>query len=250
MTGKMFDSVTAGAIPAHAEIVGGYLDGLYKWSTAAWAMFPNAQKVGIVVKASSNMGQVLDVETGDATPADAPGWVQMRRADNQVRPTVYMNASTWPAVRTQFQTRHIPEPDYWVAQYDGNPAIPPGAVAKQYLGYPNGGSPGNYDVSSTDGIWPGIPPVPTPPPVETDVTKHVLFVGKNPAGTSATFESDGSTYRWLQTQADLDGFIFVAQTDFGYTPAYHDGGKPVALYAPFGCPRDHATAAFVGATFP
>jgi len=191
----MYDSVTPSAIPADAPIVAGYQDGIYRWPTNAWLMFPKALHVGIVVKASSNAGQVLDVETGDALPSEAPGWVTMRRAAGQIRPTVYMNASTWPAVRAAFVAAKVPEPDYWVAKYDGNPALPPGAVAKQYLGYPGGGSPGAYDVSSTDGVWPN----PVPPPVLPEVLEDMGYACVIAGGVLHVFgEVNGVAYHWFQ----------------------------------------------------
>lgn len=39
MTRTMYDSTNPGAIPASAALVAGYVDGLYRWSDAAWARF-------------------------------------------------------------------------------------------------------------------------------------------------------------------------------------------------------------------
>lgn len=141
----MYDSVTATAIPTNAAVVAGYVDGAYAWSKADWARFPESVKVRIAVFARTNDGHVLDVENGDATPAQAPGWVRMRRAAG-LDPIVYCNASTWPSVISAFSSAGIAGPHYWIAQYDGNPAIPSGAVAKQYNDPP--GSGGEYDISN------------------------------------------------------------------------------------------------------
>ena len=84
----MFDSVTARNIPTTAKMVAGYVDGLYKWTTADWARFPHAVKVRIACFGRTNDGQVLDVEDGNATPTQAPVWVMMRRVKG-VDPTVY-----------------------------------------------------------------------------------------------------------------------------------------------------------------
>lgn len=154
----MYDSVDSSKIPANAAIVAGYVDGHYAWTPLDWARFPNVQHVRIAVFASTDDGMVLDVETGDATPSQAPGWVTMRRKAG-IRPCVYMNASTWPLVQTSFASAHVSPPDYWVAQYDNNPAIPPGAVAKQYQ------STAAYDISSTLDTWPSPPPA---PPIHTE----------------------------------------------------------------------------------
>jgi hypothetical protein len=149
----MYDAVTAANIPADAGMVAGYIDKikLEPWSAADWERFPRATKVTIVKKAGTNAGHVLDVEPGDATPAEAPGWVRMRRAAG-ADPTIYCNLSTWPSVRAAFSDAGVAQPHYWIARYDGDPAIPDGAVAKQYLGNV---APG-YDVSSVLDYWPGV----------------------------------------------------------------------------------------------
>jgi hypothetical protein len=145
----MYDAVTVANIPAGASMVAGYVDGTYANMAAMTARFPNAVHVPIAVRASTNAGLVLDVETGDATPAQSVGWVVMRRAAG-VDPSVYCNTSTWPAVKAAFSSAGVAPPHYWVAQYDGNPTVPAGAVAKQYS------NPGPYDVSSVADVWPGV----------------------------------------------------------------------------------------------
>lgn len=156
----MYDAVTARNILGHdetPEMVAGYVDRikLAPWTDADWALFPGAVKVEIVKKASSNFGDVLDVEPGDATPSEAPGWVKMRRAAG-ADPTVYMNASTWPAVRAEFARQQVAPPHYWVAKYDKDPAWPAGwaelgCVAKQHTGDFRG-----VDISSVADFWPGV----------------------------------------------------------------------------------------------
>lgn len=153
----MYDSVTPTAIPRDAEIVAGYLPpSRYAWSAAEWRLFPRAVKVRIAIFASVNDGHVLDVEPGDATPAQAPGWVRMRRAAG-VDPTVYCNASTWPAVRAEFRRQRVREPHYWIAKYDNVARLPAGAVAKQYANPPVHGR-GHFDLSVVADYWPGVDP--------------------------------------------------------------------------------------------
>jgi hypothetical protein len=154
----MYDAVTARNIPRDARMVAGYIDKikLEPWTAADWALFPNAVKVTIVKKASTNAGHVLDVEPGDATPAEAPGWVRMRRAAG-ADPTIYCNLSTWPAVRQAFIDQGVAQPHYWVAKYDNNPAwgagwAALGCVAKQYAG----DVPPGIDLSSVADFWPGV----------------------------------------------------------------------------------------------
>lgn len=152
----MYDAVTASNIPRNAQMVAGYSDTIKipQWTQADWNLFPNAVKVSIVKKASSNWGHVLDVEVGDATPAQAPGWVQARRVDGG-DPTIYCNESTWPAVEQAFSNAGVARPHYWIAKYDGVASLPlawinRGAVAKQY------NDPGPYDLSIVMDFWPGV----------------------------------------------------------------------------------------------
>jgi hypothetical protein len=170
----MYDAVTAANIPRSAAIVAGYVDKirLEPWSMADWDRFPTAVKVTIVKKTSTNDGHVLDVEIGDATPAEAPGWVKMRRGAG-ADPTVYCNSSTWPAVRAAFAAAKVAEPHYWIARYDGDPTIPAGAVAKQYRGDV---APG-YDVSSVADYWPGVDN-PQEEEMQLGDTVHLWTAGK------------------------------------------------------------------------
>ena len=153
----MYDAVATANVPASATLVAAYGDGYWNNIAAYRARFPHAQIVEIAVSANDDLGVVLDVENGDATPAQAPGWVVKRRAAGVV-PTVYCNASTWAAVKAAFTAAKVAEPEWWIADYDGNPTIETGAVAKQYS------SPGPYDLSAVAAYWPGVDPTP-----ETDV---------------------------------------------------------------------------------
>lgn len=156
VTRTMYDGVNASRLPANAQLVAGYVDGLYAWSAADWARFPTSVKVRIAVFSSTNDGEVLDVEPGNATPAESVDWVLMRRGAG-VDPTVYMNTSTWPTVRAAFNARRVTEPHYWVAQYDGVATLPAGAIAKQYFNDNQAG----YDLSVVADFWPGVDPTPS-----------------------------------------------------------------------------------------
>jgi hypothetical protein len=151
----MYDAVDASRIPANAEMVAGYVDTIRipQWTDADWARFPNAVKVEIVKKATSNKGHVLDVEVGDATPAEAPGWVRMRRNSGLATPTIYCSLSAWRTLLTEFASQGVPEPLWWIAHYDNNPLIPGGAIAIQHTTTPG------YDISAVADYWPGVDPV-------------------------------------------------------------------------------------------
>lgn len=140
----------------HAEIVAGYVDGEYAWSADEWALFPNASKVEISVNAANKTGDVLDVERGDATPAQAHDWIIARRAAGYDRPTIYCSYALVPQVR--LETRELAlgvDYDIWVARWDNvqNPPPMPGPTAtyaaKQYQ------TTTGYDLSVVyDDGWP------------------------------------------------------------------------------------------------
>jgi hypothetical protein len=159
MTRTMYDSIRAANIKrniSNPQMVAGYVDqyDIPKWTTAEWAMFPNAVKVRIAKRATTNDGHILDVEDKLATPAQAPGWVKMRRAAG-ADPSIYVNLFTWPAVIAAFRSQRVAQPPYWIAQYDGKKNFPSRegitAVAKQYLGDTNG-----MDYSIVADHWPGV----------------------------------------------------------------------------------------------
>lgn len=152
MTRTMYDTVTVEDIPPNAEMVAGYIDGIYANIGIMRQKFPHAVIVEIAVNSHTNDGDVLDVETGDATPSEAVLWVKMRRQSG-ADPSVYCNASIWPHVRTAFKSAGVREPHYWIAKWDGIASIPDGAVAKQYK---NAYSGHHYDSSIVADSWPGV----------------------------------------------------------------------------------------------
>ena len=127
----MYDACTPGNIPANAGMVAGYIYGNCAWSMTAWAAFPNAVKVRIATVAWLDDGQVLDVESGDATPALAPGWCVRARARGQI-PTVYCSVAALPSVMAAFAAAKVTPPHYWLAHYGIAPVLLPGSVATQY----------------------------------------------------------------------------------------------------------------------
>lgn len=181
MTRIMYDALSteASTIPADAELVAGYIDAgpvpaAPPWTAETWALFPHAIHVPIATQAATDDGLVLDVEAGDATPEQAPGWVTMRRAAG-AHPTVYCSESAWPDVRAAFAAAIVAEPEWWIAGYPGSVGagqLYPGSVAHQY----GGSAAGTWDVSAVADHWPGVDPDPTPPPPEHGEDAMVTFV--------------------------------------------------------------------------
>ncbi|MHB1472479.1 MAG: hypothetical protein ACYCV4_02450 [Dermatophilaceae bacterium] len=146
----MYDSIRAEAIPVDAKVVAGYVDGLYAWSTEDWARFADVDiRVRIATSVETLDADVLDVEKGDATPADAPAWVEkVRSRAGSYDAMVYCSLSNWDACKKAFADAVVPQPEWWIAEWDGVAELPAGAVAKQYQSTPL------YDLSVIDtGLW-------------------------------------------------------------------------------------------------
>lgn len=213
MTITMYDSVDANSIPLNAPAVAGYVDGLYAWPASGWSRFPGALKVRIAVFATTNDGDVLDCEPGNCTPAQAVDWVLMRRAAGK-DPIVYCNQLSTtvglPAVRLAFQQRGVPDPHYWVANYDGVATIPAGTIGKQYTDNP----PSNpYDTSvMVDSLASIVNNDPAPPPApaedEEDMPQQIESLAQHPTGE----------YSFPFTKGKYHEVAFVAD-DFGDSPA-------------------------------
>lgn len=196
MVRTMYDSTNGFDIPVGAQMVAGYVDGRYRWTQSMWDNHPNAVHVRIAVFADTNDGHVLDVEPGNATPEQSPGWVVMRRTGG-TEPSVYCNAATLPEVRRQFNAQGVPEPHYWIADWDGVAALDPGMVAKQYADDKMLGE--HFDLSVVADFWPGvdsgpIPPAPAPEPPASWGT-YVVVPGDTLSGIAERF---GTTWQELQ----------------------------------------------------
>lgn len=211
MTRTLYDGIAAdvGHIPANAQMVAGYVDGLYAWSAADWARFPHAVKIRIAVFASTNDGHVLDCEPGNqGDPSQAVDWVLMRRAAG-ADPTVYCGRNTWwPTIRADFQARGVPEPHYWVADYsvDRNALVAPApALALQYE------DAGFYDLSIAPDYWPGVDAPPVQPPILPKDIDMILLTGFNGPAVAA-----------------LSGGLLWNVQDGAAVNAYKAAGVPIA----------------------
>ena len=171
MIRTMHDSTTAADIPLGARVVAGYVGGLYHWEAGDWARFPGATQVRIAVALALD-GHVLDVENGDATPDQAPGWIIRQRAAGWDRPTIYCQRSGVMAeviARCEGAGLHLGVHwTLWVADWTGEAHPIPGASVVQYAAPPRSG--GHFDLSVIyDDAWPpkkGPPVPPTPPPAQ------------------------------------------------------------------------------------
>lgn len=176
MTRIMYDGINPSSIPKDAEIVASYVDGKWPNYPQLKTLFPHALHLSIAVDPAHD-AQCLDVERFDATPEQAPAWAARQRKRGNPYPWVYMNSATWSAVRAAFNDQSVPEPLYWVANYDGRPIIPAGAIGKQYRNTPG------YDESV---IADSIPGFDTEDDMTPDQVKAAVIAAlQSPEGTAA-----------------------------------------------------------------
>jgi hypothetical protein len=148
------DSVNpAGLLPGN-QVYAGYGAGTFADMTQIKSRFPGKKYLEITPFVGP--GDCLDVETGDATPADAKPFIEQWNPVNTNKPVIYANMSTMPAVKAALvgilRSRYY----LWVALWDGNPAIPPGYDGKQYA------SVSGYDSNTFDDVMWATEPVTYP----------------------------------------------------------------------------------------
>lgn len=185
-----YDSVDANGIPADATLCFGYINGRveYRSYKPMVARFPHAV-VGSISVDPSTAANVLDIESGDARPDQAPGWVQLSIAAGYTHPMCYMSYSNWPNVITAFAKLGEANPFYWVAKR-GPAVMVPGAIGNQYADM------GPYDVSMFADYIPGLDPKPKPKFKEKEMVLVALATGEP---TDSTFPA-GWVGTWDGTQ--------------------------------------------------
>ena len=130
---QFYDSTTPSAIPAGQQAAV-YSDGAYAAAPAQVAGHPGT--LWIDTNGSNPSANALDVEPGDATPAQAGTWVaqKLTQTPGQVA-IVYTMRSDWPAVQTAvgqlppWMQSHV---RWWIADPTGVPHMVPGASATQW----------------------------------------------------------------------------------------------------------------------
>jgi hypothetical protein len=124
----MYDTIEPSLIPPNPEAVAGYVGGNWPTFNELVTKFPKAKHLSIAVNSAED-AECLDVEAGDASPADVPAWVHRQEARDQRYPVIYASLSTWPQIEAVVGRLQIRR---WVADYDGIAEVPAGYNAKQY----------------------------------------------------------------------------------------------------------------------
>lgn len=191
----MYDATAATAlqIPMSAQMVAGYdtdhsASQSIKWSATLWAMWPNATHVHICGD-GTDVGDVLDIESGAASLDQIVGWLLARHAHTGIWKSLYYSYSLDSDVQTVLRdagldSALIPK---WIAWYNDNASLTDvqsvvGVVAKQYT---NGDA---YDTSIVLDYWPGVDPAPVPPPLPIPEDYDMVGI--------TVFDSSGSVQTW------------------------------------------------------
>lgn len=136
----MYDAVTVANLPAGAAAYAGYVNGLYANIPAIEARFRHRLRrpkiATITIRAQELRAEFLDVENGDATPEQAPGWVLAKLKRGDRRPGLYANRSTMPRLWALLAGAGIRRDQVrlWVADWTEEPHIPAGYDACQWHG--------------------------------------------------------------------------------------------------------------------
>jgi peptidoglycan hydrolase-like protein with peptidoglycan-binding domain len=120
----LYDDTVVSLIPSNATAVAGYVNGLYANLTALRARFPHAHILDIAVTASHD-ATCLDIETGDATNAQAVGWTKRQHARGLKYPILYTSAGNAQALINTLAANGIARSTYrlWSAHYTGRAHI-------------------------------------------------------------------------------------------------------------------------------
>jgi len=179
VTITLYDSIDVSQIPADVTAAAGYLSGRWPTYAALRQRFPHAHLLSIAVNASED-ADVLDVESGDATPAQAIGWVKRQIARKVYRPVIYVQASTMPGLLSALSASGISRSSVrlWSAHYDGPHICGPASC--RYPGVP-----------ACDGTqW-------TPNALGRNLDESLLlddfFATPEPIVTITSWKSDGKT---------------------------------------------------------
>lgn len=169
MTRIMRDSTVISDMPvAGTDIVMAYVNGEFAASPAAVAArFPGVPVAWVDVTGADPAADVLDVETGDATPAAAAGWARLRLALKPgFPPVIYVERANITAVFNAMGADGlVVARDFFtiIATLDGTQQVADmtGVVAVQYAGADRTG--GHYDQSIVyNPAWKAPAPVPAP----------------------------------------------------------------------------------------
>ena len=204
MTRTMYDAIDVNNLPVGGDLYAGYDDGNWPDADAIAKRFPGKEVLRITVSPSDDKGIIGDGPPDNGTWAEWVGWVVRRRAAGE-DPWLNTNQeNNWQAGKDAFRAAGVPEPHWWVANYDGDPTLPAGALMKQYA------SNNSYDTSSCAAYLPGIDPVPVPPkppvpPAPTPEEIEMLIIRTK--GAAPVYGLSGGRFWHIANPDDLQQYI-------------------------------------------
>lgn len=205
MTVVMYDSITLSEIPADAPAVAGYVGGRWPTFPQLAVRWPRAHRLSIAVNASQR-ARCLDIEPGDATPGQAPGWFRSLADSSEGKPVLYSSASTVGPVIATMSAAGIARNRYliWSAHYTYREHI----CAPSVCGYPAADATQwtdkalgrNLDRSLCSDQFFAAAPAPAPAaPSRPAAREDLMAVGLLPDGRFETFVQTSSgevLHRW------------------------------------------------------
>lgn len=130
----MYDAVVVDHIPKDAKAVAGYVNGNYQTFPSLKAGWPKARKVSIAVTSSVD-AHCLDVEPGDATNGDAPGWFFRHDRKKYGKAIFYTSASNVAPLMAVLEQAGIKRADFkvWAAHFTNHRHV----CSPDVCGYPS-----------------------------------------------------------------------------------------------------------------
>ena len=134
---RLYDSIGVAPLKRVAstsgEAVAGYVDGHWPDFAAVARAFPHDRHLSIAARAADD-ADCLDVESGDANPAEVPGWALRQHRRGLWRPVIYASASSYPAIEEELRKAGLPGVFIrrWVADWNGLADVPAGYDAHQF----------------------------------------------------------------------------------------------------------------------
>lgn len=152
MTRIMYDSTAVPDCPSDGDIYAGYVDGSWADYDDMVRLHPGKRYVRISVNAFGPAADVLDIENGDATPNQAPGWVNRQHSNNVPLPACYCNRGNEDEVAAALEAAHVPTDAaaLIVATLDGTETGPVTVRGYRVVACQNRGTAqtgGHYDAS-------------------------------------------------------------------------------------------------------
>lgn len=162
------DSLSLNGLPRGLPVYAGYNQGGFGGNLAQVKALMGPSKIYVSITPFSHPGSMcLDVEPGDSTAADTPGWFRLGAQDGAVKPWIYTSAGDMQAVINELAANGISRDRYflWSAHWIGLHIC-----SKSVCGYPqadatqyNSDAVRDLDVFSTS-MFSSTPPPPPPPP--------------------------------------------------------------------------------------